>query len=204
MPSTAQEFEPQPGDLVDLGQGGGEFRCRIIADPRGEGSQNVGPLKAPHRDDERVAEAGAIAVIQLRKPGKFVRCAAVEPGPGLLGTRLRRQRASDGQPAGKFRMRAKQRQLAARAGTVDNFAHACSEVRQLTVIGAKSLIPDRFGDPGRVFVYAAELRHEFSLFQTVRRYRELMIRHGDLSAFRMKFVIFQARILVKFVCVFNV
>ncbi len=109
---------------MNLGKRGGEFGCRVIVDPGGEGGEDGGPVQPPHGDDERVAKARPIAVIQIGEAGEFIRCTAVEAGPCLLGAGLRRQAAGDGQLAGKFGMRAQQRHLARGSGGIDNVPHS--------------------------------------------------------------------------------
>ena len=92
-------------------------------------------------DDEGVAKAGAIPVIQLGESGEFIRCAAVESSPCLLGAGLRCQPAGNGQLAGKFGMRAKQCHLAVMPGRIDNGLHALRKMRQLPVITPHPLRP---------------------------------------------------------------
>jgi hypothetical protein len=78
--SPTEKLEPQPRDLMHLGQRGGEFGCRGSLSIRAaKAARMARPVEPRTAMMKGVAKTHAIAVIQIGKAGEFIRRAASRP-----------------------------------------------------------------------------------------------------------------------------
>ncbi len=153
-------METEPGDLGDLGEGGGEFRRGVVVEAGLEGVQNAGGIVALYRNDERKLEASFVLGIEGLESLVFFGGEPIESSPRLFLDRGR----CHFDPTSQIRMGANQSMLSFWRHRLDNGDHLFVQVFQT---GEGPMVPGGGGDRRRLFKDVSQRFCEFGFGELI-------------------------------------